>query len=148
MTATTKECRAFLERWRELTFRDPKAGREHATEGLARVEQLGNPPELHARALAFMGSSLRPSDPREALAFLNRSLGIYREREATTTPSGQMLKDEADARRRASLVHMDFAALGDHRHRDKAFDEADRAYKSRTIDTEEPTGARDDPCSP
>ena len=126
---TTKQCRAFLERWRELAFRDPRAGREHAAEGLARVEQLGNPPELHARALAFMGSSLRPSDPREALAFLNRSLGIYREHGATTTPSGQMLKDEADTRRRASLVHVEIAVLGHHGHRDKAFDEIDLAYK-------------------
>ncbi len=126
---TAKECRAFLERWPELAFRDPKAGRAHAAEGLARVERLGNPPELHARALAFMGSSLHPSDPHQALAFMDRSLGIYREHGAMASPSRQMLKDEAHARRRAALVHMAFAARGDYNHRDQAFDEADRAYK-------------------
>ena len=126
---TVKECRAFLDNWRALACRDPKAGREYAAEGLARVEQLGNPPELHARALTLVGSSLRPSDPHQALAFADRSIAIYREHGATTKPSRQMLKDEADARRRASLIHRDLAAHGHHDHRDKAFDEADRAFK-------------------
>ncbi len=122
-------CIAFLEQWDELAFRDPKVGRVHAVEGIERVEQLGNPPELRARALAFMGSSLRPSDLYQALSFLNRSLDIYREHGATLTSSRKMLEDEADARRRASLIHRDFAALGSDGHRDKAFDEADRAFK-------------------
>ncbi len=126
---TAKECRAFLDRWPELAFRDPEAGRALAAEGLARVERLGNPPELHARALAFMGSSLHPSDSRQALACLERALSIYREYSVTATPSRQILQDEAHARRRAALVHMDFAALGHQGHRDKAFDEVDRAYK-------------------
>ncbi len=123
-----KSCRAFLDRWPELAFRDPKAGREHAAEGLARVERLGNPPGLRARALAFMGSSLHPSDPHRALVYLDRSLDLYR-LFGDTMPGRQMLKDEADARRRISLVHMVLAALGHHGHRDKAFDEAERAYK-------------------
>ncbi len=126
---TAKECRAFLDQWPELAFSDPEAGREHAAEGLARVERLGNPPELHARALAFMGSSLPPSDPQRALTLLDRSLGIYREHGAMAAPSRQMLEDEAHARRRASLVHLAFAARGHREHRDHAFDEADRAYK-------------------
>ncbi len=126
---TAKECRAFLDRWPELAFRDPEAGRAHAAEGLARVEELGNPPELHARALAFMGSSLRPANPHQALVILDRSLGIYCEHGATATPSTQMLKDEAYAWRRAALAHMDLAALGHHGHRDQAFGEVDRAYK-------------------
>jgi hypothetical protein len=126
---TAKECRAFLDQWDELAFHDPKAGRVHAAEGLARVEQLGNPPGLHARALTFSGSSLRPADPREALTVLENALGIYREHGATTAPSRQMLQDEADARRRASFVHMDLGALGHPGHRDQAFDEADRGYK-------------------
>ncbi len=126
---TAKTCRAFLDRWDELAFRNPKAGQAHAAEGLARVEQLGNPPGLHARALAFMGSSVRPSDPSEALVHLEHSLGIYCQHGATTTPSRQMLQDEADARRRAALVHRDLAALGRQTHLDTAFDEVDRAYK-------------------
>lgn len=126
---TAKECRAFLDRWPELVFRDPGAGRAHAAEGITRVERLGNPPELQARALAFMGSSLRPSNPREAMAFLERALRIYRKHGEVVTPSRQMLQDEADTRRRAALVHMELAALSYHGHHDHAFDEADRAYK-------------------
>ena len=126
---TAKECRAFLDKCDELVFRDPKAGREHAAEGLARVEELANPPELHARALTLVAGSLRPSDPHQALAFADRSIAIYREHGATTKPSRQMLRDEADARRKASLIHRDLAALGHHDHRYQAFDEADRAYK-------------------
>ncbi len=126
---TVKTCRAFLDQWPELAFRDPEAGRAHAAEGLARVERLGNPPELHARALTFMGSSLYLSNPHEALALLNHSLKIYCQHGATTTPNRQMLKDEAHARRRTAIVHMDLAARGHHGHRDRAFDEVDRAYK-------------------
>ncbi len=126
---TAKECRAFLGRWPEIAFRDPEAGRAHAAEGLARVERLGNPPELYARALAFMASSLHHSDPDRALELMERSLGIYREYGATAMPSRQMLEDEAHARRQAALAHMEVAALGRHGHLDQAFDEVDRAYK-------------------
>ncbi len=126
---TAKECRAFLDQGSELAFRDPEAGRAHAAEGLARVERLGNPPGLHARALVLMGSALRPFDPRQALASLDRSLGLYRQHGVTTAPGRQMLQDEADARRRAALVHMELAALGHHGHRDRALDDVDRAYK-------------------
>jgi hypothetical protein len=126
---TAKECRAFLDQWPELAFRDPTAGRTHAAEGLARVEALGNPPELLAHALALMGSSLRPVDPREALAFLEHALAIYRQHGAMSTPNQRMLQDEAHARRQAALVHRDLAVLGHDGHRDQAFDEVDRAYK-------------------
>jgi hypothetical protein len=40
--------------------------------------------------------------------------------------------DEADARRRLGLVHMDFAALGEPGHRERAFDEIDRGFKLYT----------------
>ncbi|MCP3958964.1 MAG: hypothetical protein GY719_14025 [bacterium] len=126
---TAKECRAFLDRWDELTFRAPEAGRAHAAEGLARVERLGNPPELHARAVTFMGCSLRLCDPRRALAVLDRALAIYRRQGAAAAPGRQMLLDEADTRRRLSLVHRDLAALGHQDHRDRALDETDRAFK-------------------
>jgi len=124
---TEKQCRAFLSQWDEIAFRDPKAGYEHATEGLERVRQLGNAPGLLARALTFMGSSHRlVGQLPEALEVLrDQVIPIYRDRIVA-------LEDEADARRRLGLVHMDFTALGRQEHREKAFDEIDRGFKIYT----------------
>jgi tetratricopeptide (TPR) repeat protein len=121
---TEKQCRAFLDQWDEIAFRDPKAGHEHAVEGLARVRQLGNVPALLARALTYLGSShRRVGEPSEALEILrDQVIPIYRDQIAA-------LEDEADARRRLGLVHRDFAALGQPGHREKAFDEIDRGFK-------------------
>ena len=121
---TAKECRAFLEEWPDLAFRDPKAGHEHALEGLARVRRLGEEPQLLARALTYLGSSHRLlGELPEALEILrDRAVPIYRDRIVA-------VQDEADARRRLGLVHRDFAALGESGHREKAFDEIDHGFK-------------------
>jgi tetratricopeptide (TPR) repeat protein len=124
---TAKECRVFLDQWPEIAFRDPKAGHEHATEGLARIRQLGNAPELLARGHTFMGSSHRRiGQLPEAFEILrNQAIPIYRDRIVA-------LEDESDARRRLGLVHRDFAALGEPGHREKAFDEIDHGFKIYT----------------
>jgi len=124
---TENECRAFLEQWDEIAFRDPKAGYEHAVEGLARVRQLGDAPVLLARGLTFMGSSHRlTGELPEALAVLrDQAIPIYRNRT-------DAVPDEADARRRLGLVHRDFAALGEPGHRERAFDEINRGFRLYT----------------
>jgi hypothetical protein len=119
-----KQCRAFLDQWEEIAWRDPKAGHVHATEGLERVQELGNPPDLLARGLSLLGGSHRRiGQLPEALEVLrDQAIPIYRDQVFA-------LEDEADARRRLGLVHMDFAALGEPGHREKAFDEIDRGFK-------------------
>jgi tetratricopeptide (TPR) repeat protein len=120
---THETCRAFLDQWPEVAFRDPDGALDHALQGLSRVKELGNPPELLARALAYLGSSYRLlGKTDEALETLDEGLGLYHLSELP-------VEDEADIRRRLT-----FALLDSSKKRPEALSEAlDSADHARRL---------------
>ena len=73
-------CRAFLHKTDEIVYLDPQAGLRHAVEGLRRIESLGNPPDLRALALKYLGSAQRAIGRNSiAVETLTQALRIHRD---------------------------------------------------------------------
>lgn len=104
MITPQQECRILLDNWGAHTAHNPLFGREEADRLLKRVEDLGNPPALRARALAISGSSWR------ALGKLDRAHSCYSEAFRIYRTLGceerQLALDEADLLRRLALLHL------------------------------------------